>query len=129
MSTVLLIWKKGLAKIPVRASSAGTSRGNAAGEFPCARADATAVPVGGHADVALLPETFRAKGLAVELYGTLAPRRIQHSRHRPGKILADLALMLAVGEDCLADVATLRAEPEVHDRWVERHEGDAPGAG
>ena len=34
--------------------------------------------------------------------------------HDPGKILTDLALMFALGGDCLADVATLRAEPEVY---------------
>jgi len=32
-------------------------------------------------------------------------------RHDPGKIVTDLALALAVGGDCLADVAVLRAEP------------------
>ncbi|ATL85216.1 transposase IS4 family protein [Streptomyces malaysiensis subsp. malaysiensis] len=31
--------------------------------------------------------------------------------HDPGKILLDLALATALGGDCLADVAILRAEP------------------
>lgn len=31
--------------------------------------------------------------------------------HDPGKIVCDLAITLAVGGDCLADLATLRAEP------------------
>src|SRR5690606_25762320 len=34
--------------------------------------------------------------------------------HDPGKILSDLALSLAVGGDCLADLATLRSEPGVY---------------
>jgi hypothetical protein len=33
--------------------------------------------------------------------------------HDPGKILTDLAVALAAGGDCLADVATLRAQPEL----------------
>ena len=33
--------------------------------------------------------------------------------HDPGKILTDLAVALALGGDCLADVAVLRAEPEL----------------
>jgi Transposase DDE domain group 1 len=31
--------------------------------------------------------------------------------HDPGKIIADLAMALALGGDRLADIATLRAEP------------------
>lgn len=33
--------------------------------------------------------------------------------HDPGKVVADLAVTLALGGDCLADVAMLRAEPEL----------------
>lgn len=35
------------------------------------------------------------------------------THHDPGKILLDLALSLAVGGDCLADIATLREQPAV----------------
>ena len=31
--------------------------------------------------------------------------------HDPGKIIADLAMTLALGGDCLADIAVLRAQP------------------
>jgi hypothetical protein len=34
--------------------------------------------------------------------------------HEPAKIVLDLAVTLAVGRDCLADVAVLRAEPGVY---------------
>lgn len=34
--------------------------------------------------------------------------------HDPGKIVADLAISLALGGDCLADAALLRAEPAVY---------------
>ena len=36
--------------------------------------------------------------------------------HDPGKVLLDLALMLAFGGDCLADIALLRAEPGLFGR-------------
>jgi hypothetical protein len=34
-------------------------------------------------------------------------------RDSPGKIIADLAVTLALGGDCLADIAALRAEPSL----------------
>jgi hypothetical protein len=34
--------------------------------------------------------------------------------HDTAKILLDLAVTLALGGDCLADIAVLRAEPEVY---------------
>jgi hypothetical protein len=38
--------------------------------------------------------------------------------HDPGKILTDLAMALALGGDCLADVAVLRAQPQSPGRGV-----------
>lgn len=35
---------------------------------------------------------------------------------RPGQVLLDVALATALGGDCLADVAMLRAEPDVFGR-------------
>lgn len=43
----------------------------------------------------------------------LAPWRRRSARHDPAKVRTDLALTLALGGDCLADVALLRGEPEV----------------
>jgi hypothetical protein len=57
--------------------------------------------------------------------------------HSPGKIIADLAVAVALGGDCLADVAILRAQPElagpvasdpVVSRLVTRLAADAPRA-
>lgn len=61
-----------------------------------------------------MTQTLRVTGLAAELSRALTPWRKPFARHDPGKILTDLAVMVAVGGDCLADVATLRAEPEVY---------------
>ncbi len=87
---------------------------NTTGLYPRPRVDVTPVPAVGQAGGVLLTQTLRVTGLAVELSRALAPWRKQFSRHDPGKILTDLAVMLAVGGDCLADVATQRAEPEVY---------------
>ena len=43
----------------------------------------------------------------------LAPWRKPRAVHDPGKILLDVALAVALGGDCLADVGVLRAEPAV----------------
>ena len=43
----------------------------------------------------------------------LARWRAPRAVHDPGKIVADLAMALALGGDCLADVAVLRAQPEL----------------
>ena len=52
-------------------------------------------------------------GLDRGLSQALSRWRKPLARHDPGKIVTDLATALAVGGDCLADVAVLRAEPSV----------------
>jgi hypothetical protein len=47
------------------------------------------------------------------LSAALAPWRRPATRHDPGKVLLDLAMSLAMGGDCLADIAQLRAHPQV----------------
>jgi Transposase DDE domain group 1 len=59
----------------------------------------------------LLAETARVTGLGQGLSAGLARWRAPRAVHDPGKILTDLVMTLALGGDCLADVAVLRAEP------------------
>ena len=61
----------------------------------------------------LLLETLRITGLGRELSAQLERWRPVRAIHDPGKVIADLALTLALGGDCLADIAMLRAQPEV----------------
>ncbi|GAA3410636.1 hypothetical protein GCM10018952_15980 [Streptosporangium vulgare] len=62
----------------------------------------------------LLPvETLRATGLDKGLSQTLARWRAPRAVHDPGKIVTGLAVTLALGGDCLADIALLRSSPEV----------------
>lgn len=62
---------------------------------------------------ALLAATARATGLARELSAALAPWRASRSRHDPGKVVLDLAMAIALGGDCLADVAVVRAQSDL----------------
>jgi Transposase DDE domain group 1 len=65
------------------------------------------------AGVLLLAETLRVTGLGEGLSAGLARWRAPRAVHDPGKILTDLVVTLALGGDCLADAAVLRAQPEL----------------
>ncbi|MDN4520138.1 IS1380 family transposase [Mycolicibacterium austroafricanum] len=61
----------------------------------------------------LLLQTAQVSGLASGLSRQLRPWRAARSIHDPGKTVLDLAVAIALGGDCLADAALLRAQPEV----------------
>jgi hypothetical protein len=61
----------------------------------------------------LLAETLRVTGLGTGLSAQLTRWRAPRAVHDPGKILTDLVVTLALGGDCLADVAVLRTQPEL----------------
>ena len=65
------------------------------------------------AGVLLLLEGARVTGLGRGLSAGLARWRAPRAVHDPGKIIADLVITLALGGDCLADIAVLRAQPEL----------------
>jgi len=62
----------------------------------------------------LLTETIRAAGVDGGPRAGLALWRRPGAVHYPGRVVLDLAVTLALGGDCLADVAVLRAEPGVY---------------
>ncbi len=82
--------------------------------YPRVQVDTSEVPAVGQAGGVLLTDTVAAAGLDTALSAALAPWRKPLAIHDPGKIVADLALSLALGGDCLADIALLRAEPGVY---------------
>jgi hypothetical protein len=55
----------------------------------------------------LLLETARLVGLLGLLSRALAPWRPGRAKHDPGKILLDLAVSVALGGDCLSDLAVV----------------------
>ena len=89
------------------------------------------------AGAVLLWETMRVTGLGRELSGGMARWRAPRAVHDPGKIIADLAAAVALGGDCLADIAVLREQPglagpvasdPVVSRLVSQLAGDLPRA-
>jgi hypothetical protein len=85
----------------------------------------------------LLTQALRVTGLDRGLEMALERWRPARAVHSPGKIATDLAVALALGGDCLADVAMLRAQPElfgpvasdpVVSRLIARLAADAPRA-
>lgn len=78
---------------------------------------------------ALLPlRVARLVGLESGLSHVLAPWRGQR-RHDPGKVVLDLAISLALGGDCAADVAAVRAQPGCSGWWPQTplSRGSSPG--
>lgn len=62
----------------------------------------------------LLTRAAEGTGLTASLKTELSTWRKPSAVHEPGKVLSDLALSLALGVDCLADLALLRSEPGVY---------------
>ena len=61
-----------------------------------------------HAGAALLGEAADRLGLTAALSGALTGVRERRGRHDPGRVVRDLAVMLADGGDCLADLRAVR---------------------
>src|SRR5947209_6378220 len=64
--------------------------------------------LGSHAGAALLAETADRVGLTRELSRALAGVRERQGKHDPGRVIRDLAVMLADGGDCLSDLRAVR---------------------
>lgn len=84
------------------------------GFYPSVRVDAAGDGVVSQAGGAILTSMVKASGLAAGLSEALEPWRKPFATHDPGKILADLALSLAMGGDSVSDVDRLRNQPEVY---------------
>jgi hypothetical protein len=61
----------------------------------------------------LLLRTAAVSGLDAALSAQLQPWRAPRARHDPGKVVLDLAVAIALGGDCLADLAVVRAQPQL----------------
>jgi hypothetical protein len=83
------------------------------GFYPLVGVDAAGSQVVSQAGGVVLVETVRVVGLDRSLAAALAPWRKSAAVHDPAKVVLDLAVALALGGDCLADIALLRAEPGV----------------
>ncbi|EUA06232.1 hypothetical protein I546_0204 [Mycobacterium kansasii 732] len=79
--------------------------------YPSLALDGRATGVVSHAGAVVLLRAAERVRLTGALSGALAPWRKPLASHDPGKIVLDVAIALALGGDCLADVGLLRAEP------------------
>ena len=61
-----------------------------------------------HAGSALLAQVADKSGLTQALSLRLEGLKARQSGHDPGRVIGDLAVMLADGGDCLADLAAVR---------------------
>ena len=83
------------------------------GSYPSLIVDTTAQRAVSHAGAVLLAATASRIGLDRELSTALRPWMRPLAVHNPGKVLLDLAIAVAIGGDCLADIAQVRSEPGV----------------
>ena len=63
-----------------------------------------------HAGTVLLAEVADRSGLTDGLCSALAATRERRSAHAPGRVLRDVAVMLADGGDCVTDLEGLRGQ-------------------
>ena len=77
------------------------------------KVDTAGTGVVSNAGATLLVATMARVGLDRALSAALGRWCRPTAIHDPGKIVGDLAIAVALGGDCLADIATLRAEPAV----------------
>jgi hypothetical protein len=110
---------------------------NRSGLYPRLAVDGQGRKVVSGAGGVLLTRTAATVGLDRALSAALAPWRRPLTRHDPGKIVLDLAMSLAMGGDCLADIGQLRAHPQVFgpvasdptvSRLIDTLAADAPAA-
>lgn len=69
--------------------------------------------VASHTGSRLLAEMADAVGLGDALSEAMEPMCRRRRRHDPGRVLVDVAVMLADGGDCLSDLDTLRHQPKL----------------
>ncbi|WUI10989.1 IS1380 family transposase [Kineococcus sp. NBC_00420] len=90
-----------------------------------------------HSGASLLRQTADIIGLTKTLSQALSPWRAPLAIHDPGKIVLDLTTAIALGGDCLADLAAIRAQPALFghvasdptvSRLITRLAADAPAA-
>jgi len=73
-----------------------------------------------HAGSALLAGAADKTGLTAALSGELWGLRLRRGGHDPGRVVRDLAVMLADGGECLSDIATLADQEALFGRQASR---------
>ncbi|WP_066913280.1 IS1380 family transposase [Millisia brevis] len=90
--------------------------GKSTSPYPSLSVDGSGTGVVSHAGATVLLGTAEKTGLAGGLSAALRPWRKRLSIHDPGKIIGDLAVAIALGGDCLADINQVRTQPAMFGR-------------
>jgi hypothetical protein len=64
-----------------------------------------------HVGARLLADVAEATGLVEAFDQAVGGQRVRRSAHRPGRVLVDVAVMIADGGEAIADLAVLRNQP------------------
>jgi hypothetical protein len=96
-----------------RAEREGTSKVNDRRAAQRVKVTGDGRGVASHAGLLLVAELADRVGLTAGLSAAMTHTRRRRSAHDPGVVLTQLAVMLAGGGDCLADIATLRQQPDL----------------
>jgi len=108
-----LAWEDGICLGSCPHQTEGTFQVNNTARRPKITVSADGRGLVSQAGALLLAEAARVTGLGEALTAGLARWRATRAVHDPGKIIADLAVALAPGGDCLADIAVLRSQPQL----------------
>jgi Transposase DDE domain group 1 len=113
MKKVPLAWEDGACRRSCPRRAEGTFLVKNTARHPKIAVSADGKGIVSQAGALLLAEAARVTGLGAGLCAGLARWRAPRAVHDPGKILTDLVVTLALGGDCLADIAVLRSRPEL----------------
>jgi hypothetical protein len=91
----------------------GTSMVKRSSDRPRLVVTADGSGVAAHAGSRLLAEMSDVLGLTGGLRSAMAPTRQRRSAHDPGRVLVDLAVMVADGGTSLSDLKVLREQPDL----------------
>ncbi|MBA2751991.1 MAG: IS1380 family transposase, partial [Actinobacteria bacterium] len=86
---------------------------NRSSDRPKLKVTADGTGVAAHAGSRLLADMADALGLSGGLSDAMAPTRQRRSAHDPGRVVVDLAVMVADGGTSLSDLRVLRDQPEL----------------
>src|SRR4051812_45167101 len=109
-------WDLGLAEGAGSTEQEGTSRVQPTTELPAVLVTADGQGVVSHVGARLLAGLSAATGLTAAYSEAMASTRERRGGHDPGRVLADLAVMLADGGEAISDLAVLRDQPELFGR-------------
>src|ERR671913_494356 len=100
-----------LATVQNPARVEGTRQVNSSASLPKISVTTGGQGVCSHVGSRLLAEVAAAAGLPEALDDAVGGRRQRRSAHRPGRVLTDLAVLLADGGQSITDLAVLRDQP------------------